>query len=165
MPKSSSIGIGEIKKAVKVAGRILSETPRKISQNSAAVLENQQTLAENHSYQQSETLEGQLSVDVYQTSTKILIIAPIAGVKKDDIDLSITEDVISIRGKRTPGLKTDAENYLTQECFWGNFSRSIILPENIDTTKVKATFKDAILKIEIPKTENLRTKVIKIRTE
>lgn len=106
--------------------------------------------------------EGQLSVDVYQTEKEMIIIAPIAGVTTQDISMSITDDVISIQGKRNFTTAIPEENYYTKECFWGNFSRSIVLPEAVDATKVKATFKNGILKITIPKIEQIRTRIIKI---
>lgn len=110
-----------------------------------------------------EQTEGQLALDVYQTPTHIVIVAPIAGVKMDDIKVSITEDVLTIKGSRDLEFTVPDEDYYTQECFWGDFSRSLVLPSAVDTTKIEASFKNAVLKITIPKTEKTKTKVIRIK--
>lgn len=111
-----------------------------------------------------EQTEGQLAVDVYHTAEDIVVVSPIAGVTKEDIVLSITDDVLSIRGKRQTHEFVPEENYLTRECFFGPFSRTIILPENVDTTKMKASFQHSILTIIIPKAERVKTRVIPIQT-
>lgn len=108
---------------------------------------------------------GQLSLDVYETPKELIIVAPIAGVKMDDINLSLTEDVLTISGKRHLESTVSEEDYLIQECFWGEFSRSIVLPDNADGTKIQASFKDGILRIAIPRNaDNNKTKVIKIKS-
>ncbi len=106
--------------------------------------------------------EGQLALDVYQTPTEIVIVAPIAGVKLTDITITLTEDVLTIKGKRYLEFDIPEQDYLTQECFWGDFSRSILLPASVDSTKISASFKDAVLKISIPRTERTKTKLIRI---
>ncbi|MBD3270229.1 Hsp20 family protein [Candidatus Peregrinibacteria bacterium] len=109
--------------------------------------------------------EGQLSLDVYETTKQLIIIAPIAGVRLEDVNLTVTEDVLTIKGSRKNEFKITDEDYLIQECFWGDFSRSIVLPDNVDTTKINASFKDGVLKITIPKTSGNKTKLIKIKHE
>ncbi len=106
--------------------------------------------------------EGQLAVDVFQTPAEIVLVAPIAGVNRQDISINITDDVLHIRGKRSFAWKVSKEDYFHEECFWGNFERSIILPDAIDLKKVKATFKNGILTIRIPKVEKLRSRDIEI---
>jgi HSP20 family protein len=106
---------------------------------------------------------GQLSVDIYHTDNEIVILAPIAGVEKENIHLSITNDVLVIRGKRDSREKISEENYYTRECFWGDFSRSIVLPEEANTKKISASFENQVLEIRIPKEEVERTKIIKIK--
>lgn len=109
--------------------------------------------------------EGQLSLDVFQTADEIIVVAPVAGVKKQDLNVAITDEVLTIKGKRNFSFKISKEDYFTQECFWGNFSRSVILPESIDTAKVKATFHDGILIVKIPKVERIKTRTIEILEE
>lgn len=108
--------------------------------------------------------EGQLALDVYQTKDNIVILAPIAGVKLDDMTVAVSDDVLTIKGKRHLEVTVAEENYFTQECFWGDFSRSIVLPASVDSNKITASFKDGVLKIEIPKIEKVRSKVIRIKT-
>ncbi|MDD4351821.1 MAG: Hsp20/alpha crystallin family protein [Candidatus Gracilibacteria bacterium] len=95
--------------------------------------------------------EGQLAVDVFQTKDSIVIQAPIAGVKLADISIAITDDVLTIRGERKQTKEVERKHYMTQECYWGAFSRSIILPEDIDKENVKAKFKDGILSVTLAK--------------
>lgn len=108
--------------------------------------------------------EGQLALDVYQTKDEIVIVSPIAGVKLEDMTVSVTDDVLTIRGKRNFEQTISDEDYFTQECFWGDFSRSIVLPASVDTNKIAASFKDGVLTIKIPKIEKVRSKVIRIKT-
>lgn len=111
-------------------------------------------------------LQGQLALDVYQTKDHIVIVAPIAGIKLDDMTVSVTDDVLTIKGTRQYEEKVEIpeENFFTQECFWGEFSRSIVLPASVDTNKIAASFNDGVLKITIPKIEKVRSKVIRIKT-
>lgn len=107
---------------------------------------------------------GQLSVDIFQTQEHIVILAPIAGIKEKDIKISITDDVLVIKGERKVRHNIEDEKYYTRECFWGPFSRSIVLPLEADVSKVTANFEDNVLEIEIPKKELKKTKIIKIQS-
>lgn len=110
----------------------------------------------------AEETEGQLSIDVYQDEHNVYVLAPIAGVKASDIDISITDEVLTIRGTRKAGHIFPAERHFTQECYWGPFSRSYVLPIAVNSDEVRATLKDGLLKVEIPKDAKVKTKVIKI---
>ena len=91
--------------------------------------------------------------------------APIAGVKLSDLNVTMTEDVLTIKGKRYLEFEIPDQDYLTQECFWGDFSRSIVLPTSVDSSRINASFKDAVLKVTIPRTEPTKTKIIRIKTD
>ncbi len=106
--------------------------------------------------------EGQLAVDVYQTKDTVVIKAPIAGVRPDDIDVAISEDVVTIRGDRKDERAVEKEHYYVQECFWGSFSRSVILPTSTIADKAAASLKDGVLTIEIPKVAQNKVKKIKV---
>ncbi len=97
--------------------------------------------------------EGELAVDVAQTKKDLVIVAAIAGVRVEDIHISIDHDVLTVRGARNSDQKFSAEDYFYQECYWGAFSRSIILPVEVHKEKAKAKMKDGILTITIPKTK------------
>lgn len=108
--------------------------------------------------------EGQLALDIYQTDNEIVILSAVAGVTEEDLNISVTDEVLTIKGKRKLTDKVSEEDYLTKECFWGDFSRSIVLPASADSGKIAAAFKNGILRIVIPKVEKLQTKVIRIKT-
>lgn len=110
-----------------------------------------------------EDQEGQLTVDVYQTPDAIVIKSTIAGVKPEDLDVSITNDMVTIRGSRRHDEEVQEEEYFYRECYWGSFSRSIILPVDIIAEKADASLKDGILTIRVPKADSLVTKKVKVR--
>ena len=107
--------------------------------------------------------EGQLSIDVYQTPTDIVIKSTIAGVKPEDLDIAITNDMVTIRGRRENDGDLQKDDYFYQECYWGPFSRSIILPVDVQTEKSLATLKNGVLMIKLPKSEKIKTKKIEIK--
>ena len=113
----------------------------------------------------AEETEGQLAIDVCQDDHNIYIVAPIAGVKSSDVDISITDEVITIKGNRSPGHEAGADKHFTQECYWGPFSRSYVLPIAVNSENSKAVLKDGLLKIEVPKEEKVKTRSIKISEE
>jgi HSP20 family protein len=104
--------------------------------------------------------EGQLTLDIFQTEDHIMIQSTIAGVSRGDIDISITNDMVTIRGERKKGPEIKAANYFYEEVFWGPFSRSVILPEEVDEDGAVASIKNGILTIKLPK--KLKTKKIRI---
>jgi len=103
--------------------------------------------------------EGQLAIDVYQNDLELVIQSAIAGVKPENIDISIDDDVITIKGARKK-LSEEQGDYFYQECYWGIFSRQIISPVEIDSGRVDASLKEGVLTIRIPKI--LRSKKRKI---
>ncbi|OGI32230.1 MAG: hypothetical protein A2271_04125 [Candidatus Moranbacteria bacterium RIFOXYA12_FULL_35_19] len=107
--------------------------------------------------------EGQLTIDVYQTDNDIVIRSTIAGVKPEDLDVSINNDMITIRGERRKDEEVIEENYYYQECYWGSFSRSVILPVDVLADKIEASMKNGILTIRLPKADNTKTKKIQVR--
>lgn len=109
--------------------------------------------------------EGQLSVDVFQTKEAIVIKSTIAGVKPEDIDISINNDMVTIRGKREIEQSISNEDYFYQECYWGGFSRSIILPLEIKPDKVEATLKNGVLTITLPKVEKAKAVSVRVKEE
>ena len=112
----------------------------------------------------SET-EGVLAIDVYQTDNDIIIEAPIAGINADDLDIDINPESVSIKGKREGFKKEEGKNYLLQECYWGRFSRSIILPQEINPDHASANFKNGVLRIVLPKLDRKKSKKMKVKFE
>jgi HSP20 family protein len=109
------------------------------------------------------TEEGQLAVDVFQTDNEIVIQSTIAGVKAQGLDISVQNDMVSIKGDRKRDLKVDPQNFFYQECYWGPFSRSIILPEEIKADGAKAEMKNGVLTLRLPKLEKVKAAKIKVK--
>lgn len=110
----------------------------------------------------SEQSEGSLTVDVYRDEGDIVIQSTIAGATSPDIDISILNDMVTIKGARQPEAKVRTANYYYQELYWGPFSRSIILPEEVDADGAKASMKNGILTIRLPTMEKSKTKKLQI---
>lgn len=103
--------------------------------------------------------EGQLVVDVYETGGDIVIRTAIAGIKTEDLDISIENDTVVIKGERKESDEQSGKNYFYQECYWGSFSREIILPAEVNAGRAEATMKNGILTIRIPKIEREMKKI------
>ena len=114
-----------------------------------------------------DNVEGQLSVDVYATEDEIVIKSTIAGVKPDDVDVSINNDMLTIRGSRQKEEEEEDEgrDYYYQECYWGSFSRSLILPVEVDADNVSALLKNGILTVRIPVAQKAKNVSVKIKGE
>jgi len=112
-----------------------------------------------------EAEEGQLTIDVYDTENAIIIKSTIAGVDSEDLDIDITQDSVSIRGTREKDEEVRGEDYFYHECYWGAFSRSIILPTEINADKATAGLKNGILTIRLPKLSRAQQKKLKVRKE
>lgn len=115
------------------------------------------------SFSSTDNSEGQLTIDVYQTENDIVIKSTIAGVKPEDLDVSINSDMVTIRGERKTEEAVSEENYYYQECYWGSFSRSVILPVDVLADKAEAAMKNGILTIRLPKADTTKTKKIQVR--
>ncbi len=109
--------------------------------------------------------EGQLTVDVYQTPNDIVVESAIAGVKPDDIDISVSSDSITIRGERKRESRVKDDDYFYQECYWGRFSRSVILPQEVNPDDATVDFKNGILTVRLPKLNRKKSKKLKVKTE
>lgn len=114
-------------------------------------------------YEENGEADGQLTIDVYQTNTSIVIKSTIAGVKPEDVDVSISNDMITIKGERKQEENIDEDSYYYQECYWGPFSRSIVLPMDVVTDKIDASLKNGILTVKLPKADTLIAKKIQVR--
>jgi HSP20 family protein len=131
------------------------ERPRMMTQPETPVSSNAWTSGSD--------IEGQLTIDVYQTESDIVIKSTIAGVKPEDLDVAINNDMVTIRGERKNEEMVGSENYYYQECYWGSFSRSVVLPVDIISEKAEASLKNGILTIRLPKADTNRIKKIQVR--
>lgn len=107
--------------------------------------------------------EGQLNIDMYQTKDNVIIKSTIAGVRPDDIDITVANDMVTIKGARRKEENIPADDYFYQECYWGNFSRSVIIPVDIESESIEADLKDGILTVIIPKAAKAKTKKVRVK--
>jgi len=121
-----------------------------------------QPAAASDEWDESEDLPGQLAVDVYETREKLVVKARTAGVNKGDLDVSISDNTLSIRGTLSAGNEDDVENYFVQECYWGEFSRSIALPVPVKEEEIEAVLKDGVLTISFAKVKQDTVKKIQV---
>jgi HSP20 family protein len=103
--------------------------------------------------------EGELVVDVFETDSNFVVLAAIAGIQIKDLDISVEKDMMVIKGNRQDPHLGPEKKYFYQECYWGPFSRKIVLPENIEVEKTAAQMDKGLLTIEIPKTEKSKIDV------
>ncbi len=108
------------------------------------------------------TAEGQLAIDVCQTDDEIIVQSALGGVKPDEIEVTIENDMVKIFGSRQKTQTTNKDNYLIQECHWGSFSRQFVLPAAVDSSRAEAILKDGILTIKIPKIQKEKTRRLEI---
>lgn len=112
---------------------------------------------------QEDSGEAQLTVDVYQNDNEIYIRALVAGVRPDDLDVSITRDMVTISGKRVEQKEIDEDDFVYRELFWGTFSRTVVLPAEVDVDAAEASEKHGLLTIKLPKLNKDRQTKLKVR--
>lgn len=108
--------------------------------------------------------DGQLTLDVYQTPTEIVIQTMVAGVQPENLSISISRDMVTIRGKREENRSINEDNYFLQELYWGSFSRTISLPEEVDPEEAEAIEKHGLLIIKLPKINKEKKTNLKVRS-
>lgn len=115
-------------------------------------------------WDQVEQPEGELAVDVYQTNDAIVVQAMVAGVPTETLTVSATREMITIKGKRSAPTGVTPDNYFYQELYWGAFSRTILLPAEVEAEEVEATERNGLLTIKLPKLDKGRIKTVKIKS-
>jgi len=118
--------------------------------------------AEAEEWDEEEAVPGQLAVDVYETKERLVVKARTAGVNKHDLDVSISDNTLTVRGTLSAGTEDDVENYFLQECYWGEFSRSIALPVPVKEEDIEAVLKDGVLTISFGKVKQDTVKKIQV---
>lgn len=113
-------------------------------------------------WDEDENVPGQLAVDVYETKEKLVVKARTAGVNKNDLDVSISDNQLTIRGTLSSGSEEGVENYFLQECYWGEFSRTIALPVPVKEEEIEAVLKDGVLTISFGKQQQDTVKKIQV---
>ena len=107
-------------------------------------------------------VEGELAVDVYETAKDVVIKAPVAGIDPEDLDITITDEMVMVKGERKEEREVEKSSYHYQECYWGAFSRTVNLPVKVLPDDAKADFKNGILTIRIPKAITAKIKKLKV---
>lgn len=113
-------------------------------------------------WDEDENVPGQLAVDVYETKEKLVVKARTAGVNKNDLDVSISDNQLTVRGTLSSGSEEGVENYFLQECYWGEFSRTIALPVPVKEEEIEAVLKDGVLTISFGKMQQDTVKKIQV---
>lgn len=108
--------------------------------------------------------EGELPVDVYQTPNEIIVKTLVAGVRPDDLDISITRDMVIIKGKREESRGVESEDFFHRELYWGSFSRTVVLPQEIEVEEAEAIERHGLLIIKLPKIDKNRQTKLKIKS-
>ncbi len=136
-------------------------------ENSAESIEPQPeaTLAKAKSSWPQAEEDGELTVDVFQNPDEIIIQSTVAGVRPDDLDVSIAQDMVTIKGKRTRAHEVTEKDFFYKELYWGSFSRSILLPQEVDSDAAQATIKNGLITIRLPKLDRARTQKLKVKSE
>lgn len=107
--------------------------------------------------------DGQLAVDVYQTPTDIIIKTMVAGIRPEDLDISITRDMVTIKSSREESVNIESEDYFQRELFWGSFSRTILLPQEIEVEEAEAIERHGLLTIKLPKINKDRQTKLRVK--
>ena len=118
----------------------------------------------NNGWIEEENSEAELAVDVYQTPTGIIVQTMVAGVNPEDLELSIARDIMTIRGKRAENKTIDEENYFIKELYWGRFTRTISLPEEVEPEEVDATERHGLLTVKLQKVDKEKTNMVKVKS-
>jgi HSP20 family protein len=113
-------------------------------------------------WDEDDSVPGQLAVDVYETREKLVVKARTAGVNKGDLDVSISDNQLTVRGTLSAGNEEGVENYFLQECYWGEFSRTIALPVPVKEEEIEAVLKDGVLTISFGKVKQDTIKKIQV---
>lgn len=113
---------------------------------------------------ETEEEEGQLAVDVYQTPTELIVQTMVSGVRPEDVEISITRDTLTIRGKREEARRVDDENYFVRELYWGTFSRTISLPAEVEPEDAEAIEKHGMLILKLPKINRSKQTSVKVKS-
>ncbi|MEK7610712.1 MAG: Hsp20/alpha crystallin family protein [Patescibacteria group bacterium] len=108
--------------------------------------------------------EGELAVDVYQTPTDIIIKTMVAGVRPEDLSVNITREMVTIRGQREDLSGANEQDYFQRELYWGSFTKTILLPSEVEAEEAEATEKHGLLTIRLPKLDKDRIQKLKIKS-
>lgn len=148
----------------KLTGAVHSEEETSLPVQRGSLRSKAKPGAEKENWIEESNEDGQLTVDVYQTPDDIVIKTMIAGVKPEDLDISITRDMVTIKGSREESREASDNDYFTKELYWGSFSRTILLPQEIEVESAEALEKHGLLIIKLPKVDKNRETKLKVKS-
>ena len=120
-------------------------------------------VSDRESIETADDEEGQLTLDIFRDGEDVVVQAFVAGVTSPDLDVSITQDMLTIRGKRATQREINRENYYYRELYWGTFSRSVMLPEEVDVDSAQASTKNGLLTIRLKKLDRARISRLQVK--
>lgn len=144
--------------------RILGDDHQFGQDDELEVEEGSEDWEENDTQQEADTRDGELPVDMYQTDDAIIIKALVAGVSPAELEISITRDMVTLRGVREEFQEAHDDGYFHRELFWGSFSRTLLLPEEVAIDEAEAQEKHGLLEIRLPKLDKHRTTQLKVKS-
>jgi HSP20 family protein len=153
MPKNKKGFFEKLKKVMTIGNREVTDQDEEITEE----LVREESILDDEE-------EGQLAVDMYQTPTEIIIRTMVAGVKPEDLDIAITRDMVTIRGKRMESYEITDNDFFHKELYWGSFSRTIVLPAEVEIEEAEASEKHGLLTLILPKIDKNRQSKLKIRS-
>lgn len=140
------------------------EEPYEEEETTVAIHESVETEERRDDWLEEDTGEGQLGVDVYHTNDEIIIKTMVAGVRPEDLDISITRDMVVIKGKREETQGISEDHYFHKELYWGSFSRTVLLPQEVESDNAEAVERHGLLIIRLPKINKERQTRLKVKS-
>ncbi len=147
----------------KLTGSVKIDDEVEVEETHHSKLPSKSSLNEDDGWTSDEPEEGHLTVDVYQSPTDIVVKTMVAGVKPEDLDISITRDMVTIKGKRETERFVKEEDYFHKELYWGSFARTIMLPAEIEVEESEAIEKHGLLIIRMPKIDKNRQTRLRVK--
>lgn len=144
--------------------KVSSHSTKKITVSDEDILDSEEVSTLDRWSEQEEEKEGQLTVDVFQNSESLVIKTMVAGVRPEDLDITITRDLVTIKGKREEERGIRPEDYFIQELYWGAFSRTITLPAEVEVEEAEAMERHGLLIIKLPKIDKGRQTKLRVKT-
>ncbi|MBI3306059.1 Hsp20/alpha crystallin family protein [Candidatus Nomurabacteria bacterium] len=148
----------------RLTGSVHEDEYEEVKKTAAREKVSRESREKKHDWIEEEAEEAELAVDVYQTGTDIVVQTFVAGVKPEDLELSIGRDMIVIKGHREESRNIDEEDYFSEELYWGKFSRTISLPVEVEPEEVEATEKHGLLTVKIKKVDKDRKNSVRIKS-
>ena len=108
--------------------------------------------------------EGELALDVYQTTSHVIVRTMIPGVKREDVEISLSRDILTIKGSRKEETEVSDQDYFHKELYWGSFSRSIVLPHEVDIERAEALENQGLLTVKLPKVDKERQTKLRVKS-